>query len=135
MRLHGFFRAIGLLCAGVASSAVADNCVLRPLAESMQRPAVRADEPQHTELEYRRQLLRFANGFYGAISQDILRGNGEYLQTLQQLMGSEGEPCVPMYRQLLLQEPSSQDFALALWSWRINHGANTAPAQDWGSVH
>ena len=135
MRLHGFFRAIGLLCAGVASSVVADNCVLRPLAESMQQPAVRADEPQHTEWEYRRQLLRFANGFYGAISQDILRGNGEYLQTLQQLMGSEGELCVPMYRQLLLQEPSSQDFALALWSWRINHGANTAPAQDWGSVH
>ena len=100
----------------------------------MQRPAQRAAEPQRAEYVYRKQLLRFTNGFYGALSQDILRGDGEYLLALQQLMGSEGDQCLRTYRQLLLQETNSQDFALALWSWRVAEGANTVPVQDLGSV-
>ncbi|MEZ5493134.1 MAG: hypothetical protein R3E61_00720 [Pseudomonadales bacterium] len=123
-----------LLFAGLATSALADSCTLLPMAEQLQQPTVRANEPQHTELKYRRQLLRFANGFYGALSQDILRGEGEHLQALQRLMGSVGDGCLDTYRQLLLQETNGLDFALALWLWRTNGEINTAPAQDWGGV-
>lgn len=123
-----------LLCAGLATSALADSCTLLPMAEQLQQPAVRANKPQHTEFEYRRQLLRFANGFYGALSQDILRGEGEHLLALQRLMGSVGDGCLDTYRQLLLQETNGLDFALALWLWRTGGETNTAPAQDWGGV-
>lgn len=134
--VHRWACTIVVLVSWLFPSAIAeaDSCALRPIAEQMQRPAQRAAEPQRAEYVYRKQLLRFTNGFYGALSQDILRGDGEYLLALQQLMGSEGDQCLRTYRQLLLQETNSQDFALALWSWRVAEGANTVPVQDLGSV-
>ncbi|HRG49444.1 MAG TPA: hypothetical protein PKW02_00220 [Pseudomonadales bacterium] len=122
-----------LLFAGWPLAAVyADSCSLAPMAEQLQQPGLRADKVQHAEFEYRRQLLRFANGYYGSLAQDILRGEGEYLHALQRLMGAEG--CLDTYRQLLLQETSGLDFALALWLWRTGGEVNTVPAQDWGGV-
>lgn len=132
--------AFALLLGSAWSQAALSACTLRPLAEQWQLPSVRAAEPQRSAVAYRGQVLRYAKGFYGALAQNILHGEGEYLDALQQLMGSEGDACLYTYRQMLLQEVDAQDFALALWAWRAGLGANassqvsTAPAQDWGAV-
>lgn len=109
---------------------LAGECVLRPMAEQLQMPELRFDNPQGAMRGYRVRLLRFVNAYYGAIAQDILRGDGEYWLALQTLMGSTGDDCVTMYRQMLAQAVSSQDFAVALWTMRASVSANTSPVQD-----
>jgi len=127
--------SVALLMGCSWAQAAASTCELRPLAEQWQLPSVRMVEPQQSALAYRGQVLHFAQVFYGALAQNILHGNGEYLDALQYLMGSQGDACLYTYRQMLLQEPSMQDFAMALWAWREGvPQASTAPAQDWGTV-
>lgn len=131
---------IALLLGYSWAQAAVSACVLHPLAEQWQLPSVRMAEPQRSTVAYRGQVLRYAKGFYGALAQNILHGEGEYLDALQQLMGSEGDACLYTYRQMLLQAIDAQDFALALWAWRAGVGTNassqvnTMPAQDWGAV-
>ena len=134
MPAYRWVYAVFLLVCWPLSSVNAEDCVLPPLAEQMQQPTLRTNEPQQAEWAYRRQLLRFTNGFYSALSQDILRGEGEYLQALQHLMGSSGNHCLYTYKRLLLQESNSQDFALALWALRVVEEPRTRPVTDWGSL-
>jgi hypothetical protein len=108
---------------------LAGECVLRPMAEQLQMPELRFDNPQGAMRGYRVRLLRFVNAYYGAIAQDILRGDGEYWLALQKLMGSTGDGCLSLYRQTLAQEATSQDFGLALWTLRVAAPAYTLPAQ------
>ena len=142
MRVMPTLFCVAILLAG-ASSALASGgtCMLQPLSVQLRLPSVYQGDMQSSELAYRRQLLRFTKGFYGALAQDILRGEGEYLSTLKQLMGSDGDACLYTYRQLLLKETSGEDFALALWMWRTENVAamptqvtTTMPVQDWGVV-
>lgn len=109
---------------------LAGECVLRPMAEQLQMPELRFDNPQGAMHGYRVRLLRFVNAYYGAIAQDILRGDGEYVLALQKLMGSTGGDCVAAYRQILSQAVDSQDFAAGLWAMRTSAAANTSPVRD-----
>lgn len=124
----------------VQQSAVAANCVLVPIEEQLQLAELRTDEqylaePQYAQASYRKRLLRFVNSYYSNIAEDILRGQGEYLESLHRLMGSASDGCTMAYRELLLQEINSQDFGIALWTLRTatdTHIATaTATAQAW----
>lgn len=127
-----------LLLSVPCAPGVAAVCELLPMDEQLQITELRGDDPSQAEDDYRRQLMHFVRAFYGNIAQDILRGEGEYLYALQRLMGSAGNDCVALYRMTLLQEASSRDFALALWSLRVRDAIMQSPAtqaaQDWGAV-
>lgn len=112
----------GVPHAGVASAL--ESCALNPLPAQLETTALRSETQQYAMTHYRSQLLRYVSSYYGGIAGDLLRGDGEYLQTLHTLMGSAGEgavtsACTAVYRQLLLQENASQAFALALWQMRV----------------
>ena len=94
------------------------TCQLAPMAEQLLHPSVRADTPAYATTHYRKQLLRYVNGYYSDIAGDIMRGDGEYLDTLNVLMGSAGDSCTETYKTLLLGSNSGQSFALALWELR-----------------
>lgn len=122
----------------VQQSAASADCALVPIEEQLQVAELRTDEPrmdepQYAEANYRKRLLRFVNSYYSNIAEDILRGQGDYLVSLHRLMGSASDDCTVVYRGLLLQEVNSQDFGIALWTFRTSTGtdANTATAQAW----
>lgn len=114
-----------LLLSVSAQTAFADNaCELNALPEQLQTTELRTDTQQYAMTHYRSQLLRYVSNYYSQIADDLLRGDGEYLVSLHKLMGSAGAgstemQCTATYRQLLLQEKSSQAFALALWQMRV----------------
>ncbi|HSC76682.1 MAG TPA: hypothetical protein VLB90_10660 [Pseudomonadales bacterium] len=124
-------------CCCVPLPALAEECILIPIAEQLQvaelrTDEVRADEPQYAENNYRRRLLRFVNSYYSNIAEELLRGQGDYLLSLHRLMGSSSDSCTLVYRKLLLQEVNSQDFGIALWMLRMPAIAtNTTTAQTW----
>lgn len=106
-----------------ADRVLADTtCELNALPAQLQAPELRTDTQQYAMTHYRGQLLRYVSGYYSQIADDLLRGDGEYLQSLHTLMGSvagANSQCTATYRQLLLQENSAQAFGLALWQLRV----------------
>jgi len=103
-------------------------CDLLPMEQQLQIEELRTDLPQYAEINYRKQLLRYVNAYYSNIAEDLLRGEGEYLNALHRLMGSDSHTCTAAYRELLVTKLSSQDFAMDLWAMRtaVSTEANTA---------
>jgi hypothetical protein len=109
----------------------AATCTLEPIGEQLQIPELRTDEPRYAEINYRKRLLRFVNSYYSNIAQDLLRGEGEYADSLHRLMGSVDDGCTVMYRELLVREVNSQDFGVALWALRAGSMPAAGAAQTW----
>lgn len=115
----------------VQSPVLAADCALLPIEAQLQAAELRVDEPRYAEINYRKRLLRFVNSYYSNIAQDLLRGEGEYADSLHRLMGSVSDTCVAAYRELLVQEVNSQDFGMALWALRAGIITPTETAQTW----
>jgi hypothetical protein len=103
-------------------------CNLLSMEQQLKIEELHTDLPQYAEINYRKQLLRYVNGYYSNIAEDLLRGEGQYLNALHRLMGSDSASCTATYKELLVSQPSSQDFAMDLWSMRTASSteANTA---------
>jgi hypothetical protein len=93
-------------------------CALTDMYSLLKTPELRNGLPQYATIQYRGQLIRFVNGYYRKLAEDILQGAGERLDSLHKTMGSKGDACTHHYRDLLLASGSSEDFAMALWDFR-----------------
>lgn len=126
------FLPIIIALAAISQPATASTalCTLNTLDEQLLAPELRSETPQYAERNYRKQLLRFVNAYYSSLASDLLRGNGDHLTALHRLMGStDNNLCTETYRELLLTEVTSQNFALALWALRTTTGYKTKTAQ------
>lgn len=106
---------LGIVATGFGSL---HACTLLPMEEQLRLPIVRSDTPAYAELNYRKQLTRYVNGYYGSIASDLVRGEGQYLDALNALMGSPDKSCNNTYRDMLAAHVGSGALAKALWELR-----------------
>lgn len=130
MRLAGLFLAgLWLSQNAFAQENATAACNLLPMEMQLQTRELRTDLPQYAEINYRKKLMRYVNAYYSNIAEDLLRGDGEYLNALHRLMGSDSPDCTMTYKNLLVAGVSSQDFAMELWAMRTVAATDANTAQ------
>jgi len=128
-----------VLCAAADYHDTAAECHLLDSHTLLQQTELQTDSPQPPEQSYRRLLSRFVSLHYNKVARDILQGEGDYLNTLEHLLGTQpadSQPCQQLFRDMLLSSPGSGGFTQALLMERLPTTAaqDTPAAQESGTA-
>lgn len=98
------------------------SCHLLDFSALLQQPELQTDSTLPAEQAYRRLLSRFISLHYSKVARDILQGRGDYLDTLNHLIGVDtdiNQSCPQLLKEMLLSSPGPGGFTQALLIQRI----------------